>query len=159
MHIVMISLSSNNKQKDINDIINTTKTFNDVLSYCRKTVVQQGELRGKGPAPTVDIKAHSKVMKTRRFFGFRMFNSFSAPKSFTPDILIATKTNHSRNSTYLEYTLVSGMLLQFNQTIKNNQLHIVVALLDNQINVALGSSLEFNKARNALDHSHHYCWV
>lgn len=54
----------------------------------------------------------------------------------------SSKTKHSHNSKYLEYTLVSGMLLQFNQTIKNNQLHIVVALLDNQINVALGSSLE-----------------
>lgn len=44
---------------------------------------------------------------------------------------------------------MSGMLLQFNQTVENNQLYIVVALLDNQINVALGSSLESNKAQNA----------
>ena len=34
------------------------------------------------------------------------------------------------------------MLLQLNQAVEDNQLHIVVALLDNQINVALGSSLE-----------------
>lgn len=33
------------------------------------------------------------------------------------------------------------MLLQLNQAIENNQLHIVVTLLDNQINVTLGSSL------------------
>lgn len=46
---------------------------------------------------------------------------------------------------------MSGMLLQLNQTIKNNQLHIVVALLDNQINVALGSSLESKKAHDGLD--------
>lgn len=44
---------------------------------------------------------------------------------------------------------MSGVLLQFNQTIKYNQLHIVVALLDDQIDVALGSSLESNKAHNA----------
>lgn len=58
---------------------------------------------------------------------------------------------------------MSGMLLQFNQTIKNNQFHIVVALLDNQINVALGSSLESKKAHNALeivlDQRHHCYWV
>lgn len=46
------------------------------------------------------------------------------------------------DSQYLEYTLMSGMLLQFNQTIKNNQFDIVVALLDYQIDVALSSSLQ-----------------
>lgn len=61
---------------------------------------------------------------------------------------IAAKTNQRHNSSYLEYTLVSGMLLQFDQTIKNDQLHVVVALLDDQINVALGSSLQSNKAHN-----------
>ena len=54
----------------------------------------------------------------------------------------------SNNSTYLEYTLVSGMLLQLNQTIENNELHIVVALLDDQINVALGCSLKSDKAKD-----------
>lgn len=39
---------------------------------------------------------------------------------------------------------MSGMLLQFYQTVQNDQLYIVVALLDNQINVALGCSLEPN---------------
>lgn len=52
------------------------------------------------------------------------------------------RTKPSCNSRYLEYTLVGRMLLEFNQAIENNQLHIVVALLDDQINVALGSSLE-----------------
>lgn len=37
---------------------------------------------------------------------------------------------------------MSGMLLQFYQTVKNDQLYIVVALLDDQIYVALGCSLE-----------------
>lgn len=37
---------------------------------------------------------------------------------------------------------MGGMLLQFNETIEHNQFHIVVTLLDDQVNVALGSSLE-----------------
>lgn len=40
---------------------------------------------------------------------------------------------------------MSGMLLQFNQTIKNNQLYVVVTLFNYQINVALGGSLKANK--------------
>ena len=59
------------------------------------------------------------------------------------------RVDHYHNHTYLEYTLMSGMLLQFNQTIKNNQLHVVVTLLYDQINVALGSSLESNEAQKA----------
>lgn len=54
-----------------------------------------------------------------------------------------------KNKKYLEHTLMSGMLLQLNQTIKDNQLHIVVTLLYNQINVALGSSLEINNTQHA----------
>lgn len=64
-------------------------------------------------------------------------------------MLSARKTNKSHYETYLEHTLMSGMLLQFDETIKNDQFHIIVALLDDQINVALGSSLESNKAQNA----------
>lgn len=37
---------------------------------------------------------------------------------------------------------MSGMLLQFYQTVEDDQLYVVVALLDDQINVALGCSLE-----------------
>lgn len=51
---------------------------------------------------------------------------------------------------YLEYTLVSGMLLQLNQTIENNQLHVIVTLLNNQIDVALGSSLKFNTTQKFI---------
>lgn len=39
---------------------------------------------------------------------------------------------------------MGGMLLQLYQTVKDDQLYIVVALLDDQINVALGCSLEPN---------------
>lgn len=66
-------------------------------------------------------------------------------------LLNSTQTNQSHNSSYLENTLVCGMLLQLNQTIENNQLYVVVALLNNQINVALGSSLESDKAHDRLD--------
>lgn len=45
-------------------------------------------------------------------------------------------------SEYLENTFMSGMLLQLYQTIQDDQLHVVVTLLDDQVNVALGSSLE-----------------
>lgn len=37
---------------------------------------------------------------------------------------------------------MSGMFLQFNQTIEDNKLHIVITLLDDQINVALRGSLD-----------------
>lgn len=62
----------------------------------------------------------------------------------------AAWTNPGHITAYLEYSLVGRMLLQLNQTIENNQLHVVVALLDNQIDVALGSSLESSKARTPL---------
>lgn len=39
------------------------------------------------------------------------------------------------------------MLLEFNQTIQNDQLDVVVALLDDQVNVALGGGLECNRAQ------------
>lgn len=48
---------------------------------------------------------------------------------------------------YLEHTLMSRMLLQFNQTIQNDQLDVVVALLDDQVNVALRGSLECNRVQ------------
>lgn len=50
-------------------------------------------------------------------------------------------------SMYLEHTLMSRMLLQFNQTIQNDQLDVVVALLDDQVNVALRGSLECNRVQ------------
>lgn len=43
---------------------------------------------------------------------------------------------------------MSGMLLEFYQAVENDQLHIVVALLDDQINVALGCSLRPNRGLN-----------
>lgn len=46
------------------------------------------------------------------------------------------------DSTNLEHTFMSGMLLQFYQTVEDDQLYIIVALLDDQVDVALGSSLE-----------------
>jgi len=54
---------------------------------------------------------------------------------------MSTQKTTKKYSTYLKHALVSGMLLQFNQTIENNELHVVVALLNDQINVALCSSL------------------
>lgn len=48
---------------------------------------------------------------------------------------------------------MSRMLLQFNQTIQNDQLDIVVALLDDQVNVALRGSLECDRSRDC-----HYCY-
>lgn len=36
---------------------------------------------------------------------------------------------------------MSGMLLQLDEPIEHNQLHVVVALLDDQVDVALGGSL------------------
>lgn len=50
----------------------------------------------------------------------------------------------SLGPTYLENSLMSGMLLEFYQAVENDQLHVVVALLDDQINVALGCSLKPN---------------
>lgn len=41
----------------------------------------------------------------------------------------------------LQNTLMSGVLLQLDQAIQYNQLDIVVALLDDQVDVALRSSL------------------
>lgn len=56
--------------------------------------------------------------------------------------MAASNTDHSYQWAYLQHTLVSGMLLQLDQTVEDDQLHIVVALLDDQIDVALGGSLE-----------------
>ncbi len=63
----------------------------------------------------------------------------------------AAKISLSHKSSYLEHTLMSGMVLQLNQTIENNQLHVVVAFLDDQINVTLGSSLESKRVYETKD--------
>lgn len=38
---------------------------------------------------------------------------------------------------HLQNTFMCRMLLELNQAIQDNQLHIVVALLDDQVNIAL----------------------
>lgn len=43
---------------------------------------------------------------------------------------------------------MSRMLLQFNQTIQNDQLDVVVALLDDQVDVALRGSLECDRVQS-----------
>ena len=37
---------------------------------------------------------------------------------------------------------MSGVLFQLDEPVQHNQLHVVVALLDDQVDVALGSGLE-----------------
>lgn len=46
---------------------------------------------------------------------------------------------------------MSGMLLQFYQTVEDDQLYVVVALLDDQIDVALGCSLEAGTRHETQD--------
>lgn len=52
--------------------------------------------------------------------------------------------NQSDQFTYLEHLLVSWNLSKCDQTIQNYQLHIVITLLDNQLNVAACSRLQIN---------------
>lgn len=44
-------------------------------------------------------------------------------------------------SLYLQHSLVGGMFLQLNQAVQNDQLHIVIALLNDQVNITLSCSL------------------
>lgn len=108
---------------------------------------QQGELCRRGPAP-FDTKAPSQ--NSFRGFSYRNGNTAFSSVSLHVGHLNAAQTNPSHISAYLEYSLVGRMLLQLHQTIENNQLHVVVALLDNQIDVALGSSLGSSKAHTPL---------
>lgn len=51
-------------------------------------------------------------------------------------------------SSYLQHTLVSGMFLQLNKAVQYNQLHIIITLLNNQVNITLSCSL--NKQTHKL---------
>ncbi len=51
-----------------------------VLGYCRNTAVQHG----RGPAPCVDMKAHSKLMQTQRFLVSGDYTRMKTHWSFQP---------------------------------------------------------------------------
>lgn len=56
---------------------------------------------------------------------------------------------------YLQHTLMCGVFLQLNQPVQNNEFHVVVALFNDQINVALSSSLKqrtFNQCHSTIFH-------
>lgn len=48
---------------------------------------------------------------------------------------------------YLQHTLVSGMLLQLDEAVQYDQLHVVIALLNDQVNITLSCSLNTHTHR------------